>query len=626
MKNFIRLTTTSILIGIALFISPFLYGQADTLFWRTTGNTIATTSSTNKLGTLGANANLNIYAGGVQRTIVLGTNGFVGIGNNFTSPVSLLHINAFGNSVGCLFRTDGDNTKLNMWQLFTGSSVATTKEIFRLSVPGNTSNVLFDALHAGNIQFKTGSITRFFIQNDTSQEAFHVAGNIGIGTNFIDPLRKLDVFDNSGAPQFRISYNLARNKRTVSEFQTTRSGDMIFTNHDSLGNLGKFGFQTVTPGNTVEINSVLASSTTSNSITAAPDFKGNATGRSGLRFTDLNSSSIPQLNPGKGILTVDANGDVIYVPSVKTGANNGICDSAGIAQLGASCSDSLSIAKTGFTKNRVVNQNNKVLEFRNGWIGFGTNNSCSSGKPFHNRVVIAGLSRNQSGLTFDSLNAGSPVIPNGTNGVTNSKVLTLDNTGKVVLTDAKTGVSVAQYDSTITALKNSIASLQTANIAMHNQLNQLATLINSCCSATDNHHDNDKNNCDDKNKHNQKGNNYDNYNENCKKGNVNYRSGNSNTSNFISIDLKDLQTVVLEQNVPNPFVQQTTIDYFLPDNVEKAQILFYNMQGKLIHAVDLMQKGKGSIIVFAQDLSSGVYSYMLVADGQITQSKKMIKQ
>jgi hypothetical protein len=55
-------------------------------------------------------------------------------------------------------------------------------------------------------------------------------------------------------------------------------------------------------------------------------------------------------------------------------------------------------------------------------------------------------------------------------------------------------------------------------------------------------------------------------------------------------------------------------------------LLFYNAQGKLIQSVDLKEKGKGSLNVFASDLSNGIYTYTLVVDGKIMESKKMVKQ
>ncbi len=38
-----------------------------------------------------------------------------------------------------------------------------------------------------------------------------------------------------------------------------------------------------------------------------------------------------------------------------------------------------------------------------------------------------------------------------------------------------------------------------------------------------------------------------------------------------------------------------------------------------------MQKGKGSLNVFANDLTNGVYTYTLVVDGKVIDTKKMIK-
>jgi hypothetical protein len=95
--------------------------------------------------------------------------------------------------------------------------------------------------------------------------------------------------------------------------------------------------------------------------------------------------------------------------------------------------------------------------------------------------------------------------------------------------------------------------------------------------------------------------------------------------NQTDVHLSDIESIVLDQNVPNPFAEQTTITYNLPETVQKAQLLFYDSQGKLIKAVDLTSRGKGQVNVFADDLTSGIYSYALVADGQIADTKRMVK-
>ncbi len=92
------------------------------------------------------------------------------------------------------------------------------------------------------------------------------------------------------------------------------------------------------------------------------------------------------------------------------------------------------------------------------------------------------------------------------------------------------------------------------------------------------------------------------------------------------MELNNSQTTVLEQNSPNPYAERTSINYYLPDNTGKAEILFYNTQGKLIKSVELVNKGKGTLNVFAADLSSGIYTYTLLVDGKAIETKKMVKQ
>lgn len=110
-------------------------------------------------------------------------------------------------------------------------------------------------------------------------------------------------------------------------------------------------------------------------------------------------------------------------------------------------------------------------------------------------------------------------------------------------------------------------------------------------------------------------------------------SNNSNHSNSINnsntvntnIDLNDKNVVVLEQNIPNPFAEQTIINYNLPDNFARAQIIFIDQSGKFIKAVDLTEKGRGILNVFASDLTNGIYTYSLIVDGQTMETKKMMK-
>jgi hypothetical protein len=104
-----------------------------------------------------------------------------------------------------------------------------------------------------------------------------------------------------------------------------------------------------------------------------------------------------------------------------------------------------------------------------------------------------------------------------------------------------------------------------------------------------------------------------------------YNPNTTPTANQKDVTLSNSESIVLNQNVPNPFAEQTTITYNLPESVQKAQLLFYDAAGKLIKAVDLTTRGNGQINVFANDLSNGIYSYALVVDGQVADTKRMVK-
>ena len=97
-------------------------------------------------------------------------------------------------------------------------------------------------------------------------------------------------------------------------------------------------------------------------------------------------------------------------------------------------------------------------------------------------------------------------------------------------------------------------------------------------------------------------------------------------SNKTSIILSNENVIILDQNDPNPFNDQTTIHYSIPDNINAAKIVFFNNSGLVLKTIDIKEKGKGSITVYASDLSSGIYSYTLIADGKPVETKKMVKQ
>ncbi|MDO9184897.1 MAG: tail fiber domain-containing protein [Bacteroidia bacterium] len=164
---------------------------------------------------------------------------------------------------------------------------------------------------------------------------------------------------------------------------------------------------------------------------------------------------------------------------------------------------------------------------------------------------------------------------------------------------------VNQLQTKNTSLQNQINNLITNDTLVQNQLNQLSSLINDCCN-------------------NGNGNGNGNGNHHSMQPGPNNNQDQSSTP-LIDVELNNKNIVILNQNVPNPFAEQTTISYYLPDNITHAQIIFSDLSGKIIKTIDLTEKGKGVLNVFANDLSNGIYTYSLIIDGQIAEMKKMVK-
>jgi len=80
----------------------------------------------------------------------------------------------------------------------------------------------------------------------------------------------------------------------------------------------------------------------------------------------------------------------------------------------------------------------------------------------------------------------------------------------------------------------------------------------------------------------------------------------------------------LGQNLPNPFSENTMIEYFLKEYIEDAKLYIYNMNGTQLKNYDLHLKGNGNITINAGELNPGMYMYTLITDGKVIDTKRMI--
>jgi hypothetical protein len=93
-----------------------------------------------------------------------------------------------------------------------------------------------------------------------------------------------------------------------------------------------------------------------------------------------------------------------------------------------------------------------------------------------------------------------------------------------------------------------------------------------------------------------------------------------------TVALSNKETIVLNQNSPNPFRDKAEITYNIPESVKDAVILFYDYSGKVLQKFDISHRGAGSLTVYGEDLTSGVYTYSLIIDDENHQTKRMVKQ
>ena len=93
----------------------------------------------------------------------------------------------------------------------------------------------------------------------------------------------------------------------------------------------------------------------------------------------------------------------------------------------------------------------------------------------------------------------------------------------------------------------------------------------------------------------------------------------------LALDASDAITSAstLSQNIPNPFSTSTRIQYHIDNNVKSAQLLLFDMNGKLLQTYPLAL-GSDKLQIEGSSLQPGMYIYTLVCDGAEIDTKRMI--
>ena len=80
----------------------------------------------------------------------------------------------------------------------------------------------------------------------------------------------------------------------------------------------------------------------------------------------------------------------------------------------------------------------------------------------------------------------------------------------------------------------------------------------------------------------------------------------------------------LEQNVPNPYNNSSTIRYHVPQTAGSAKLLITDERGVLLKAITLSDRGSGQVTFDSGSLAAGVYNYSLWIDNKQVDTKQMV--
>jgi len=92
-------------------------------------------------------------------------------------------------------------------------------------------------------------------------------------------------------------------------------------------------------------------------------------------------------------------------------------------------------------------------------------------------------------------------------------------------------------------------------------------------------------------------------------------------SQNVNVDNEDM---ILYQNAPNPFNNNTFVRCYIPKTIGNVQLCVYNMQGSQVKCLNIAERGEVEIMIEAGALSSGIYTYLLIGDGKTSEAKQMI--
>jgi hypothetical protein len=90
---------------------------------------------------------------------------------------------------------------------------------------------------------------------------------------------------------------------------------------------------------------------------------------------------------------------------------------------------------------------------------------------------------------------------------------------------------------------------------------------------------------------------------------------------------RNVESILLGQNSPNPFSDSTTISFYLPEE-EEISFEFFNSNIETVKKIEEVEypAGKNEIVFYAEDLTPGIYFYRLKVKKFVDVKKMVITQ
>lgn len=98
----------------------------------------------------------------------------------------------------------------------------------------------------------------------------------------------------------------------------------------------------------------------------------------------------------------------------------------------------------------------------------------------------------------------------------------------------------------------------------------------------------------------------------------------ANKGTYSDVNTANNTGSALYQNTPNPFSNETTIEYYVNIMKANAYIVVYDLNGRELNRFSIAETGKGFVTLNSDNMVAGMYIYSLVIDGQEIDSKKMV--